>query len=296
MHHYQHILAVTDPHYPVDYVFQKAAILASKTRAKLTLLSVKLTHNGFLKRLLDRSLVEENSQQIPLTLAAFEHPKRHIHSQARTLHAAVINELQQDNYDLVILPHRRYHSLVSELVPADEWHLLRDTDVAIMFVNGGQWHQQGHILTALEIDHTEAEHQAFNRFIIDMSHQLASTLDNDLHLINCYLDENISMAFESEESAHTHSVLTQRTLHQQALDHSLAHFPCKKQQRHIAPGLPEDTIPITAAQLEANLVVMGTGEHRGMMNTLKGHLSERLLNQIPCDILAIKPGHSQQQL
>jgi universal stress protein E len=289
MMHYQHILAVSDSQTQAEHVFQKAAILAHLTHARLTRLTIKLSGNRFLKRLLDKSLVKEANTRISLSKATLTHPIKHVTRHASSLHKGVMTELEQDNYDLVILPHKRYHSIVSELVSADEWHLLRETCVPVMFVNGNQWQPQGHILAAIEINHTQAPHLALNDMIIKQSQQLATALSSELHLINCYLEDNISMAFENEDEAHCHSILGQMAQHQLALDQVLANYPLAKRQRHIAQGLPEDAIPSTATQLKTNFVVMGAAEHQGMLSTIKGHVSERVINQIPYDVLAIKP-------
>jgi universal stress protein E len=289
MVHYQHILAVSDSQNPADHVFKKAVILAHRTQAKLTRLTIKLSGHHFLKRLFDKSLVKEANTEISLNPATLTHPIKHVTRHAKSLHQGVMTELEQDDYDLIILPHKRYHSMVSELVSADEWHLLRDTCVPVMFVNGSQWQPQGHILAAIEINHLQAPHLALNEMIIKQSQHLATTLSSELHLINCYLEDNIGMAFENEDEAHCHSILAQMAQHQFALDQVLVNYPLAKRQRHIAQGLPEDAIPITATQLKTNFVVMGAAEHKGMINTIKGHVSERVINQIPYDVLAIKP-------
>lgn len=293
MHNYQHILAVTDDPFQISSPFQKAAILASRTHSKLTLLTVKLIKTGMLKRLLDKSRVPEVKSKIAVNprrlRQVLKYPRKHISCQSSSIHLAVLNELKQEQYDLVILPHKRYNSIISELISADEWHLLRETSVPMMFVNDSQWRTQGHVLAALEINHTQACHLAFNHHIIQESKAIADTINNDLHFINCYLDDNVSMAFESEDRAQAHSILSQHAHQQNMLNNALACVSTDKHHCHIAHGLPEDAIPIKAHQLDVNMLIMGAAEHTGLINTIKGHISERLINQIPCDILAIKP-------
>jgi universal stress protein E len=293
MHNYQHILAVTDDPFQISSPFQKAAILASKNHSKLTLLTVKLIKTGMLKRLLDKSRVPEIKPKIAVNSRrlrqVLKYPRKHISCQSSSIHLAVLNELKQEQYDLVVLPHKRYHSIIAELISADEWHLLRETSVPMMYVNGNQWRTQGHVLAALEINHTQACHQAFNAHIIHESKGIADTINNDLHFINCYLDDNISMAFENEDMAHAHSILSQQANQQSILNRAVAELHSDKHHCHIAHGLPEDAIPIKAHQLDVNILIMGAAEHTGLINSIKGHISERLINQIPCDILVIKP-------
>jgi universal stress protein E len=297
MYPYEHILAVTETPNLLNSSFHKAVILASRSRAKLTLLTVKLTQTSLLKRLLERSCVIEPKSKRTLTTKGLEqvlkYPSKQISCQSSTIYRAVLNQLKQEHYDLVVLPHKRYHSIISELISADEWHLLRETLVPVMFVNSSQWQTQGHVLTALDINHTQDCHQAFNHHIIHESKGIADSINNDLHFINCFLADNYSIAFETEDRAHAHSMLSQQANQQSILNQAVADLLSEKYHCHIAHGLPEDAIPIKAHQLDVNMVIMGAAEHTGLIHSIKGHIPELLINQLPCDILAVKPPTSE---
>jgi len=293
MYPYQHILAVTDTPNLLNSSFHKAVILANKSCARLTCLTVKLTQTSLFKRLLETSCVLEPKSKRALTNKelgqVLKYPRKHISCQSSTIYRAVLNELQQEQYDLVVLPHKRYQAIISELISADEWHLLRETSIPVMFVNGNQWQNQGHILAALDINHTESCHQAFNHHIINQSRGIADSINNDLHFINCFLADDFSMAFENEVMAHAHSLLSQQANQQSMLTRAVADLPSEKDHCYVANGLPEDVIPIKAHQLDVNMVIMGAAEHTGLFHSIKGHIPELLINQLSCDILAIKP-------
>lgn len=59
--------------------------------------------------------------------------------------------------------------------------------------------------------------------------------------------------------------------------------------QHLSQGLPEQVIPEAAKQLDAELVVLGTIGRTGLSAALLGNTAEHVLDQLNCDVLAIKP-------
>lgn len=59
--------------------------------------------------------------------------------------------------------------------------------------------------------------------------------------------------------------------------------------QHLSQGLPEQVIPDFAKQLDAELVILGTIGRTGISAALLGNTAEHVLDQINCDVLAIKP-------
>ena len=57
---------------------------------------------------------------------------------------------------------------------------------------------------------------------------------------------------------------------------------------HVTEGEPEDVIPTVVQNANDDLVVMGTIGRSGVSGMLLGNLSERVLNRLPCSILAVK--------
>ncbi|WP_287817984.1 universal stress protein, partial [Idiomarina sp.] len=59
--------------------------------------------------------------------------------------------------------------------------------------------------------------------------------------------------------------------------------------QYLSQGLPEQVIPEAAKQLDAELVVLGTIGRTGLSAALLGNTAEHVLDQLNCDVLAIKP-------
>ena len=58
---------------------------------------------------------------------------------------------------------------------------------------------------------------------------------------------------------------------------------------HIKEGLPELVIEQVAEKLDAELVILGTIGRTGISAALIGNTAEHVIDQLNCDVLALKP-------
>src|SRR5262249_40956142 len=61
------------------------------------------------------------------------------------------------------------------------------------------------------------------------------------------------------------------------------------ERRHLTGGYPTDTIKHVAADIGADIVVLGSMSRSGLRRLLIGNTAEKLLYRLPCDLLLIKP-------
>ena len=62
-----------------------------------------------------------------------------------------------------------------------------------------------------------------------------------------------------------------------------------KSQVYMLKGEPGHLIPELAAKLEVGLIVMGTVSRTGVAGLLIGNTAERILRQVDCSVLTVKP-------
>lgn len=285
---FNHILAVIDDTTTSAAVVKKSVILANKSRADLTILRVQRTHTFNLSQLFHRKTDDSAPPHSNKLLREYPFKNKEVEikeCQSHSIHQAVVNECEQYDYDLVVVSHKYYPPFFNEFMIADEWHLLRSPSIPVMFVDSKDWQEDGHILTALEIDNDNGVHQDFNKQLIKETKTLAGLLHNDVHLINCYLENPFDMAF----TRHNQVVLSVHDEHEAKLAHIAQKYHLEKEKIHIEHGLPEDTLSEMASQLDVNMLIIGSCENQGIANFLSGHTSEYVLNRIKTDIYAIKP-------
>ena len=61
-------------------------------------------------------------------------------------------------------------------------------------------------------------------------------------------------------------------------------------QALVRDGIPVDTIPATAVELGADLIVMGTHGRVGTRHVLLGSIAERVVRTSPVPVLTVRPG------
>jgi len=288
---YKHILAVVDTRSPMQNSLRKAMILSDKTNAKLTLLEVS-PKNTLLSKLTHSSSSIEPFAVHKKSIEQYRAQGKKIENKTRinnSVSKAILEELEQEQYDLVILNYKHHHPLFHEFSFADEWRLLRQSDVAVMLVGSNEWGENGHILTAIETDDASHQHNTFNQKLLDETEHIASLLSSDIHLVNCFLEQNLSMAIKPSKVKHR--LNNQRRHWINLVDSSNSH-QIEHSHLHLEEGLPDHIIPNMAEKYGANIVILGAGEHHGLFSHFKGHTSEHIIDQLNCDIFAIKPASS----
>ena len=80
-------------------------------------------------------------------------------------------------------------------------------------------------------------------------------------------------------------------LHRRRLTELLRPYPLQELQSQVymLKGKPGQLIPELAAKLEVGLIVMGTVSRTGVAGLLIGTAAERILHQVDCSVLAVKP-------
>jgi universal stress protein E len=82
-----------------------------------------------------------------------------------------------------------------------------------------------------------------------------------------------------------------RDLHRHRLIEILRPYPLQdlKFQVYMQKGEPGHLIPELAAEMEVGLIVMGTVSRTGVDGLLIGNTAEKILSQMDCSVLAVKP-------
>ncbi len=93
------------------------------------------------------------------------------------------------------------------------------------------------------------------------------------------------MSFDNFEQNKLSSML----LHYKHLFRSAKPFGVERAQLHVEQGIPDDVIPKSAKIVNADLVVVGSGEHKGFIHNLMRHTLDYIIEKINCDLLVLKP-------
>ncbi|MBT4521954.1 MAG: universal stress protein [Halieaceae bacterium] len=186
-------------------------------------------------------------------------------------------------YEAVVKTGHRSHSLINT---STDWQLLRECPVPVLIVAEKKWHRTKPILAAVDLGTARKEKRALNHLVIATGKRMAQALDTQFKLI-CALEIPTLLADLDlvDPVAYTNEAKKAMKPHIQELarahDLPVSAFRCKR-------GPVAKVITSEAAQLRAQLVVIGTAGRRGVQARLLGNTAESVLVHLGTDVLAIK--------
>lgn len=176
-----------------------------------------------------------------------------------------------------------------------DWQLLRDCPVPVHLVTSALNPRPRNVLAIVDVLRSEEQDLVFNDQIIDTAVKLAEQCDARLELGHVYdwtavntedmgmgalpLATGIYQALGAAQHE-TFAALAER--------HSVP-----PDRRHFIEGAPLSGICDFAIEHRADVIVLGTVQHKGL-NKLLGTTAEQILHRAPCSVLAIKPGRGLQ--
>ena len=218
----------------------------------------------------------------------------------------IIYEVLRGGHDLVF---KRAESggLLNRVFGGADMHLLRKCPCPVMLVKQKTPRTYRRILAAVDIDdHYPLEElstrRGLNRQILELASSLALSESAELHIVHAWTaigesflrggfaarpeDEVVSYVDEvGQHHSQSLSILTNEIVGNLGSDAMEYLKPVK----HSLKGSPRKIIPALAAEIRADLVIMGTVARIGLPGFFMGNTAEDILSQLNCSLMAIKP-------
>lgn len=305
METYQNILVVIDPSTDEQKALKRAIDLASK-----------INHNGVIKSKVSAFLsIFDFSYEMTTILSSDErdvmrqsvikdkelwlesiihelNPDIEINCQVvwhNRPFEAIIEQVIKQDYDLVIKGTHQHDKFKSVVFTPTDWHVLRKCPCPVLLVKEHEWPSNGNILAAVNVGSDEAEHHSLNVKITEEAKQLAQLIQANVHLVNSFPGTPVNIAIEIPEFNSTEYNDTMLKHHEQAMIAHANQFDISVVNTHVKEGLPETVIEQVADKLDAELVILGTIGRTGISAALIGNTAEHVIDQLNCDVLALKP-------
>lgn len=202
---------------------------------------------------------------------------------------AIIEQVIKQGYDLVIKGTHQHDKFKSVVFTPTDWHVLRKCPCPVLLVKEHEWPSNGNILAAVNVGSDEAEHHSLNVKITEEAKQLAQLIQANVHLVNSFPGTPVNIAIEIPEFNSTEYNDTMLKHHEQAMIVHANQFDISVVNTHVKEGLPETVIEQVADKLDAELVILGTIGRTGISAALIGNTAEHVIDQLNCDVLALKP-------
>lgn len=207
----------------------------------------------------------------------------------RPLHESIIRETLRCEPRMVMKDTHFHAPLARALFTPADWHLIRDCPAPLWLVRDQAWPEQPVISAFVDPMHENDKPADLDHRILAEATVLAERLDGAAHAVHCFHaplpTAGIPVA-AGQVTAMMHEIEQEHAarLAELALAHHLG--PPRTQLRS---GQPTQAIPQAAQELQASLAVMGAVARSRLQQAFVGSTAERVLENLPCDVLIIKP-------
>ncbi|MDJ0813615.1 MAG: universal stress protein [Woeseiaceae bacterium] len=299
------ILSVIDPTVEDQPGLRRAAWLAKSSGAELELLVCY--YNEYLSgdRLFDspslekaRSEVIANQEKhleelaepirkdgvVVTTTATWDHP----------LYEGIVRCAVASGADIVVKDTHHHSAVTRALLTNTDWNLIRTCPVPLWLVKPRELADPPVIVAAIDPMHQHDKPAALDDEILQLSKFVGSKVSGEVHAFHSY-DPRIAVATATANAYIPVSLPFDEIEQQMHEDHEkrfseiTSFHGIDEDHSHLVAGLTHEELPAMAENLKADVVVMGAVARNRWKRLFIGATAERTLEDLPCDLLIIKP-------
>lgn len=178
------------------------------------------------------------------------------------------------------------------LMRLPDWELLRHSPIPVLLLKNTKRWRRPRVLAAVDPSHANAKPSGLDDAIVAAAKSLQRQLGGKLELVHANFPAfqgvvvgdpaigalTLASGYEAQKE------IGKRNFEKFARRHRIAPAQC-----HLVDSDPETAIPGAASRLETDVVVMGAVARSALKRLLIGNTAERVLNDLPCDVLVIQP-------
>jgi universal stress protein E len=299
------ILVVVDPTSEQQPALRRAADIARRAGAELELFICQYDQYLSGERFFDsvglqkarNTLLADCREQLEALAAPLRADGLRVDVDVRWDHPldeGIVRQVLSSTPDLVIKDTHFHPVLKRSVFSNTDWNLIRSCPAPLMLVKPREFAARPTVVAAVDPLHEHDKPAELDRLILSQASSLTELLDGELHVFHSF-DPTPAIAGAATTMATPIAVPVSEVTealekrHRQALNELLADYPLPQQQIHMHQGTPQDLLPVLTEKRAADLVVLGAVSRSGLKRIFIGSTAERVLDQLPCDLLILKP-------
>lgn len=214
------------------------------------------------------------------------------------IYEAVVRRASRIKADLIVAQRHAGRHRVPGLLHLTDWELLRLSPEPVLLVKTAGPYRKPVVLAAVDPTHARSKPAALDAEILRTAASVAGALRGTLHALHAYMPAPAIIVPTNAASAAALPKLIKRVAREarRSLDNVLRSTRIPRNRRHLVGRHPIDAIDQTARTLRSSIVVMGAISRSGLKHLFIGNTAERVLDQLACDVLVVKPRHFQQRV
>ncbi|HET8692929.1 MAG TPA: universal stress protein [Steroidobacteraceae bacterium] len=206
-------------------------------------------------------------------------------------HEAIIRRAARTGADLIVVDAHAGRRMLPALLQLTDWELLRHSRVPVLVVKGRARYRRPVVLAAVDPMHANAKPGGLDRVVLGAAGQLADSLRGELHVVHAYdpLPPSVANARVMNSRVAAAIRAEAREASKRAFARLMRGSKVPEARRHLKAQNPYVAIQQAASENRADVIVMGAISRSGIKRLLIGNTAERVLNELACDVLVVKP-------
>lgn len=212
--------------------------------------------------------------------AAWDHPPEE----------ALIRRVLERAADLLIvaLPEGREHG--GRRLSSMQWQLVRHCPSSLLLTRGRPWRDAPVIVAAVDPTGRHGRREDLDVRILRAAERLAGDTGGTVHALHAWQRRLRVLIGEREQAlAPDLPGIAVEQRHRDAVQSALATAAAAPSRVSYVEGPPEEALPRYCRETAADVVVMGAIARNPFGRIFIGSTAERVLDQLPCDLLVVKP-------
>ncbi|PCJ49030.1 MAG: universal stress protein [Gammaproteobacteria bacterium] len=304
-----HILVDMDPTKKQQPALSKAIILAKKFNASIELLLIaynsglmsqwfidderlEAIKEGYIsshRRWLDSHIKQVIDAHIPVTIDVRWHTP---------IYEGIIKKIKDSNADLLIKSTYQHSKVNKIFFTPNDWQLLKVCPIPLLLTKAETADEYTKIMAAIDPTQSRGKPEGLDKVILDATTSLAQTLSASAQVAHCYeavelpmwpgvgtSPVDIGLAIGLSPMDYEEYIKQLNAHHTELFEQMIANYDFPTESKHLVEGKASETLPQIVDDNNIDLMVIGTTYRRGLL----GSTAEKILDNINCDIFAVKP-------
>jgi universal stress protein E len=204
---------------------------------------------------------------------------------------SVVRRATRIGADLIVAERHATRHVAPWLLRFNDWELLRLSPVPVLLVKTDNAYTRPKILAAVDPSHACDKPARLDVEILRLAESFGKTLHGSVHALHAHVPSLIGMSRTELSAPDATERIRRKSARraQQGLNSLLRKASVHRATRHVLGYHASDAIPDVARKVGCSIVVMGALSRSGLKRLLVGNTAERVADELPCDLLIVKP-------
>jgi universal stress protein E len=303
MFEFKHILvAVSHPAAPPSPALRRAMEIALKTGARVTifhsLYSPYVASEQFytpadLRRDIE-SAVRVRKEALEVLAQPLIEAGIITHVRCRwdyPVHESIVREVVREHIDLLIADSHHHAAMARLLLSHTDWQLIRLCPCPLLLTKADRPYEGLRVLASVDPLHAHAKPEGLDSQLLAYGKKLTTLFSGQLHAAHFYpIAMAIPTGFMGEPLPLPSYVMEGYARHAKRAFAALVHrAEFADSESHCRPGEATVELPVLVREIDPQVVVMGAVSRSGLKRLFIGATAERVIDELACDVLIIKP-------